>query len=119
MKPSTAITRRDLLKGSVAFAALAFAQHPLSAFGFAEHEEGAEVIPLLNQQFGKDGVTWVKQAGGGVKWEKLTSWITPNPEVYVVQHYGTPKIDLAEWHLEIGGLVKKPPRDVARVTIRR
>jgi DMSO/TMAO reductase YedYZ molybdopterin-dependent catalytic subunit len=43
-----------------------------------------------------------------VQWEKLTSWITPNAEVYQVQHYGVPKIDLANWNLEIGGLVRKP-----------
>ena len=28
------LTRRDMIKGSVAFAALAFAQYPLSSFGF-------------------------------------------------------------------------------------
>ena len=30
------LTRRDMLRGSVAFAALAFAQHPLSVFGYDE-----------------------------------------------------------------------------------
>ena len=103
------LTRRDLLKGSMAFAALAFAQQPLSAFGFAEREEGGEVLTLLNPQTDKEGVvTWVKQAGGGVRWEKLSSWITPTPDVYQVQHYGVPKIDLATWQLELGGLVRKP-----------
>ena len=103
------LTRRDLLKGSMAFAAHAFAQQPLSAFGFAEREEGGEVLTLLNPQTDKEGVvTWVKQAGGGVRWEKLSSWITPTPDVYQVQHYGVPKIDLATWQLELGGLVRKP-----------
>ena len=101
------LTRRDMIKGSVAFAALAFAQHPLASFGFAEPEEGGEVLPLLDPQVGKDGIKWVKQAGGGVRWEKLTTWITPNPEVYQVQHYGVPKFDPAAWQLESGGLVKK------------
>ncbi len=105
------VTRREMIKGSLAFAALAFAQHPLSTFGFPEPEEGGEILPLLNQQAGKDGaITWVKQAGGGVKWEKLSSWITPTPDVYQVQHYGVPKVDLATWKLELGGLLKKPAK---------
>src|SRR5215510_5973920 len=92
------LTRRDLLKGSVAAAALAFAHYPLSTFGFPEPEEGAELIPFLDKQAGKNGITW----------EKLESWITPNADVYQVQHYGVPKVDLANWKLEIGGLVRKP-----------
>ena len=79
------LTRRDMLKGSVAFAALAFAQYPLSTFGFPEPEEGAELIPFLDKQAGKNGITW----------EKLESWVTPNAELYQVQHYGVPKFDLA------------------------
>ena len=42
------LTRRDMLKGSVAFAALAFAQYPLSTFGFPEPEEGALTTELLH-----------------------------------------------------------------------
>ncbi|MEY2409064.1 MAG: hypothetical protein QOF48_1734 [Verrucomicrobiota bacterium] len=102
------VTRRDMIKGSMAFAAFAFAQQPLSSFGFADVEKGAETIPLLDAQMGKDGIKWVKQAGGGVRWEKLSNWITPNPEVYQVQHYGVPKFDVGTWELEIGGLVRKP-----------
>lgn len=92
------LSRRDLLRGSVAFAALAMSQRPLSVFGFAEPEEGSTLIPFLDKQGGRNGITW----------EKLATWITPNSEVYSVQHYGTPKIDVATWRLEIGGLVRKP-----------
>src|SRR5262245_12858128 len=92
------LTRRDMLKGSVALAALAFGHYPLAAFGFPEPEEDAELIPFLDKQAGKNGITW----------EKLENWITPNAELYQVQHYGVPKLDLAKWKLEIGGLVRKP-----------
>src|SRR5688572_23484932 len=94
------VTRRDMIRGSVAFAALAFAQHPLSTFGFPGPDDGAELIPFLDKQAGKNGITW----------EKLESWITPNPDLYKVEHYGVPKVDLANWQLEIGGLVRKPMR---------
>jgi len=92
------LTRRDLLKGGVALAALAFARYPLSAFGFPQPEEGAELIPFLDKQAGKNGITW----------EKLESWITPNADLYQVQHYGVPKFDQAKWKLEVGGLVHRP-----------
>ena len=95
------LTRRDLLRGGgAALAALALARHPLSAFAFPGPEEGATVLPFLDKQTGKNGI----------QWEKLSSWITPNPDVYVVKHYNEPKIDPAEWQLELGGLVKKPAK---------
>jgi DMSO/TMAO reductase YedYZ molybdopterin-dependent catalytic subunit len=94
------VTRRDMIRGSVAFAALAFAQYPLSTFGFPEPEEGAELIPFTDKQSGTNGI----------KWEDLKSWITPNDQLYKVQHYGVPKVDFASWNLEIGGLVRNPTR---------
>src|SRR5437879_13430863 len=87
-----------MIRGSVAFAALSLTRHPLSIFGFPDPEEGAELIPFLDQQAGTNGI----------QWEKLTSWLTPNKEVYQVQHYGVPKVDLQNWKLEISGLVRKP-----------
>ncbi|MFM1768944.1 MAG: hypothetical protein RJA22_1473 [Verrucomicrobiota bacterium] len=95
---SPALSRRDVLRGGVAVAALALAQWPLSSLGFAEPEEGATVLPFLDKQAGRNGLTW----------EKLSSWITPTADLYNVQHYGTPKIDPATWKLELGGLVRKP-----------
>jgi DMSO/TMAO reductase YedYZ molybdopterin-dependent catalytic subunit len=94
----SAVTRRDMIKGSVAFAAIAFAHYPLATFGFGDPEDGAELVPFTDKQAGTNGI----------KWEDLKSWITPNDQVYRVQHYNTPKIDAATWHLEIGGLVRKP-----------
>jgi DMSO/TMAO reductase YedYZ molybdopterin-dependent catalytic subunit len=96
--PLPALSRRNLLRGGVALAAVAMTQRPLSALGFAEPEAGATVLPFLDKQSGKNGLTW----------EKLSSWITPASELYTVQHYGTPKIDPAAWKLEIGGLVREP-----------
>src|SRR6185436_6571685 len=92
------LNRRDMIKGSVAFAALAFAQFPLASFGFPDPEEGATLIPFLDPQ----------PAGKQLRWDQLQSWITRNEEVFSVAHYGTPKVDLEKYRLELGGLVKKP-----------
>src|SRR5258706_1295139 len=92
------ITRRQMIKGSVALAALAFAEYPLRSFGFNDPEEGERLIPFLDQQ----------PPGKMLRWEQLKSWITPNDDVYRVQHYGVPKFDVANWRLDISGLVKKP-----------
>ena len=92
------LTRREMLRGSVAFAALAFAQRPLSAFGFDEAGADETVVPFLDAQ----------PKGKMLYWQDLASWITPNNQLYSVSHYGTPEVDPAKWQLEISGLVKKP-----------
>jgi DMSO/TMAO reductase YedYZ molybdopterin-dependent catalytic subunit len=92
------LSRRDLLRGSVALAAVALSHFPLSRFGFAD--EGGEVLPFLEPLPPK--------AGKAVKWDDLKDWITPSDQVFAVSHYGTPTVDVEKWKLEIGGLVKKP-----------
>ncbi len=53
-------------------------------------------------------------------WQDLTSWITPNDELYSVSHYGTPEVDPGQWQLEISGLVKKPKTlSLAEIKARR
>src|SRR6059058_776126 len=92
------LTRREMLRGSLAFAALAFAQRPLSVFGFDEPGAGETVVPFLD----------VQPKGKMLYWQDLSSWITPNDQLYSVSHYGNPAVDLDQWRLDISGLVKKP-----------
>src|SRR3989442_5218165 len=92
------LTRREMLRGSVAFAALAFAQRPLSVFGFDEAGADETVVPFLDAQ----------PKGKMLYWQDLTSWITPNDELYSVSHYGTPEVEPGTWHFGISGLVKEP-----------
>src|SRR3989449_6734807 len=94
------LSRRDMIKGSVAFAALAFAQAPLCLFGFDEPGADETVVPFLDAQ----------PKGKMLYWQDLASWITPNDQLYSVSHYGTPEVDLGTWELEISGSVKKPNR---------
>jgi DMSO/TMAO reductase YedYZ molybdopterin-dependent catalytic subunit len=98
MKQSHAMTRRQMIKGSVALAALAFAHSPLRSFGFKEPEQADLVLPFLDPQ----------PVGKMLRWEQLTDWITPTAEVFHVQHYGVPEFDAEKWQLDISGLVKKP-----------
>jgi DMSO/TMAO reductase YedYZ molybdopterin-dependent catalytic subunit len=43
-----------------------------------------------------------------IDWEKLTSWLTPPEEFFVVKHYNEPALDESDWTLEISGLVANP-----------
>ena len=96
----TPLSRRNMIKGSVALAATALARYPLSSFGFPEPEAGATLIPFLDQQpVSKDPM---------LRWEQLKSWITPNDQCFHVQHYGVPDFDVDQWRLEISGLVRSP-----------
>jgi len=83
MNSQAQLTRREMIRGSVAIAALAFVQSPLSTFGFANPNEGETLIPFLD----------VQPAAKMLRWEQLTSWITPNDLVFAVSHYGTPIVD--------------------------
>jgi DMSO/TMAO reductase YedYZ molybdopterin-dependent catalytic subunit len=87
-----------MIRGSVALAALAFAHSPLRAFAFKDSGEGEVLIPFLEQQ----------PAGKMLSWEQLKDWITPNEQVFHVQHYGVPEFDSEKWRLEISGLVRNP-----------
>jgi DMSO/TMAO reductase YedYZ molybdopterin-dependent catalytic subunit len=93
-------TRREMLKGSMATAALAFSGIPLSAFS-GEAENGEALIPFLDRLPATPNRPMVR-------WEELTDWITPPETFFAVSHYGAAKVDVSKWSLEICGLVKKP-----------
>lgn len=93
------LTRRDLMRHSVAATAVAFASYPLAAFGFAADEEG-ELVPFLDPQP-------VRPDRPMLQWDQLRDWITPNEQFFAVSHYGVPAA-ADPWQLDIGGLVEKP-----------
>jgi DMSO/TMAO reductase YedYZ molybdopterin-dependent catalytic subunit len=92
------LSRRRMLKGSVSAAALLFANYPLSLFGGPTMDEGV-LIPFLDVQ---------PTTRKSTKWQDLTNWITNNENLYVVSHYGQPKVEESTHSLEISGLVRKP-----------
>jgi DMSO/TMAO reductase YedYZ molybdopterin-dependent catalytic subunit len=92
------LSRRQMLKAGAALGVLAFLRLPEEVIGLPAPEEGAKLIHFVD----------VQPAGRGIKWEDLENWITPNKEVFAVNHYGIPNVDLNSHTLEITGLVKKP-----------
>jgi DMSO/TMAO reductase YedYZ molybdopterin-dependent catalytic subunit len=94
----SSLSRRDLLKGGLGFAALALTQPSLQLLARPDAEAGATVLPFLD----------IQPPGKGVRWQDLTDWITPNDQVFAVSHYGVPTVELDTWRLEIGGLVTRP-----------
>ena len=87
-----------MLRGSMAAAALAFSQHPLSLFGGPEAEAGGVLIPFLDPQ---------TAARRQTRWQELTDWHTKSDDLYVVSHYNTPTLSADDHILEISGLVRK------------
>ncbi|HMJ89730.1 MAG TPA: sulfite oxidase [Candidatus Acidoferrum sp.] len=98
-KNNSGLTRRDMIKGSVAVAAMAFAQYPLSMFGGPAAEHGGRLIPFLDMQ---------PVAKKQTRWSDLKSWHTKSEDLYVVSHYPVPTLQAENHKLEISGLVRKP-----------
>ncbi|HTH49653.1 MAG TPA: molybdopterin-dependent oxidoreductase [Candidatus Limnocylindria bacterium] len=101
---SRLVSRRDLLRGSVALAAYTLAARPLAAFGL--EPAGDEVlIPFL------DGQPYDPKRPM-LRWANLTNWVTANEELYEVTHYTRPKIDPAtkpaDWKIDFTGYLKHP-----------
>ncbi|MBI4327769.1 MAG: molybdopterin-dependent oxidoreductase [Chloroflexi bacterium] len=92
------LNRRDMIKGSVAWAALALARHPLTALGLNTPAADEVLVPFLDPQ----------PPGKMLRWDQLRSWITANEDLFAVSHYGTPEVELSRWNLEIAGLVRHP-----------
>jgi len=92
-------SRREALKiGAVSFAAAA-APAAWAAFVLGQQRDDEELVPFLN----------VPRTGPErLDWETLDAWLTPQDQVFSVQHYGIPEFKAEEHKLEITGLVDKP-----------
>lgn len=101
---SPELSRRDLLRGSVAMAAYSLAAQPLKAYGL-EPQESERLIPFLDVQP-------YDPKRPMLRWANLTQWITPTQDLYEVSHYPKPQIDPAtrpeDWKLEFTGHLKRP-----------
>lgn len=92
-------SRRDVLRtGAGAFAAgLTMLVRP--DFVFPAEGDDEELVPFLN----------VPRSGPNrLDWETLDSWLTPQDQVFSVQHYGMPEFDADKAALEITGMVDHP-----------
>jgi len=92
-------SRREILQAGLASAAAGLALFSSPEFAFPGQEAGEELVPFQNVP---------RSRPNSLDWETLTEWLTPQDQVFSVQHYGTPEVDPAKFTLEIAGLVERP-----------
>lgn len=98
-------SRRTLLKGAgMAVTSMALLDSAWFA-PRAEAQAGVTVIPWTDQP-AENPVPQV--VANPLQWEKVDSWYTPNEQFFSIAHYNRPEIDIANWKLEIMGLVNNP-----------
>lgn len=91
-----------MIRASVATAAVALSQAPLSLFGGPAAEEGGVLVPFAEDQ--------PAEMRRQTRWANLTDWRTRTEDLYVVSHYNTPTLKAEDHVLEVSGLVRKPLR---------
>ncbi len=93
--------RRDALKTGSVFLASAVAHMSAPGFVFPGEEAEGELVPFINNP---------RTGPNRLDWETLAKdeWLTPQDQVFSVQHYGIPKFDAKTFKLKVGGLVEKP-----------
>ena len=92
-------TRREVLQTGSAVAAALFAQLSTPSFVYPGQGEGEASVPFLDMP---------ATGTNRLQWESLDSWITPQDQVFNVQHYGIPDVDAKDFQIEVTGLVEKP-----------
>lgn len=90
------MTRRQTLQTGVAGIAAVLAT---PSFVFPNQDDDEELVPFLNMP---------RTGPNRLDWETLDEWITPQDQVFSVQHYGIPEVKPDEFKLEVAGLVDKP-----------
>jgi len=89
-------TRRQALQAGAASLAAVLAS---PRFVFPGQDDDEEVVPFLNMP---------RAQPNRLDWETLTEWVTPQDQVFSVQHYGIPEFKAEDFKLELNGLVKTP-----------
>jgi DMSO/TMAO reductase YedYZ molybdopterin-dependent catalytic subunit len=92
-------SRRELLKTGLTSLGAGLAMMSMPDFVFPAQQADEEHVPF-------QGVP--RAAPKSLDWETLDEWLTPQDQVFSVQHYGTPKVDADKLELEVMGLVEKP-----------
>ena len=96
-------SRRELLKAGAATLGAGLAVMSMPSFVFPGQDAAEELVPFQNVP---------RATPNSLDWETLTEdeWLTPQDQVFSVQHYGSPKVDPSEFALEIAGLVERPKK---------
>jgi len=90
--------RRQALKQTAlsSLGLMAWLTHASSAF--AQEASDGELVPFLDEP---------RTPPNRLDWEVLDSWLTPQDQVFSVQHYDVPKFDYKDFRLQVDGLVKQ------------
>ena len=94
-------TRRDAIRKTAMTSVGFMAWLSQAAPAVSQEANQGELVPFLDEP---------RTPPNRLDWEVLDSWLTPQDQVFSVQHYGTPEFDYKEFRLEIGGMVKRPKR---------
>ncbi|MCA9139768.1 MAG: molybdopterin-dependent oxidoreductase, partial [Planctomycetales bacterium] len=91
--------RRDAIKHSVLSTTgfMAWLAHCSPSFAAVAGE--GELVPFSDEP---------RTPPNRLDWEVVEDWLTPQDQVFSVQHYGVPEFDYQDYRLEIGGLISKP-----------
>jgi DMSO/TMAO reductase YedYZ molybdopterin-dependent catalytic subunit len=91
-------SRRALLKTGLASVTAGWTLLSLPEFVFPGQADDEELVPFENVPRSKPE---------SLDWETLTEWLTPQDQVFSVQHYGIPEVAAEKFVLEIAGLVER------------
>ncbi|MBI1312649.1 molybdopterin-dependent oxidoreductase [bacterium] len=92
------LNRRDILRSSAGTFAAGLALLVRPDFVFPAESDDEELVPFLN----------VPRTGPNrLDWETLDMWLTPQDQVFSVQHYNVPEINADDFQLEITGMVNR------------
>jgi DMSO/TMAO reductase YedYZ molybdopterin-dependent catalytic subunit len=97
--PDYVASRREMLKVGMSSIGAGLAVMSSPSFVFPAQEAGEELVPFQNVP---------RAAPNSLDWETLDEWLTPQDQVFSVQHYGSPKVDADGFQLEVMGLVDRP-----------
>src|SRR3954451_11671715 len=97
--PDYVASRREMLKGGMSSIGAGLAVMSSPSFVFPGQGAGEELVPFQNVP---------RAAPNSLDWETLDEWLTPQDQVFSVQHYGSPKVDADGFQLEVMGLVDRP-----------
>ncbi|QDU92996.1 sulfite oxidase [Lignipirellula cremea] len=93
--------RRQAFQTGASVAAALFAWAAIPQWAMAADADTGELVPFLDMP---------RTPPNRLDWEALNEWLTPQDQVFSVQHYGIPEVNAQEYKLEIDGLVEKPMR---------
>src|SRR5215467_11999938 len=101
---STQRTRREILKGSLAFAGL-------SVFGLPEWAlpalaEGETEVPFTDIPANANFTPAADRRTFDIR--KIDGPFTPKDQFFTTQHYGHPEVDLATYRLKVTGMIERP-----------